>query len=763
MPLTNSLNFFDLMKRFTLATALFFTALSGNSLLAELKPVDWVKPEIDTVDPRFFYFSSACRPFGMVNLSPDTQPDKTWKSGYRYYDEKIECFSHIHGWQIAGLPVMPITEKTDIANYGSKFSHDDEIIKAGYHKVVLQDHNITAELTSTTRTGFHRYTYPSDRSARVILDIGRRLMEHDMIAHEASLTEDSKALHGTFTMGPTGRRKKPFQVYFVAEFNQPIEQIGDWKDGKVIVDCGQLSDPLLMKVALSYTGIEGAVQNMKAELPHWDFDQTITDSYDDWNSWLGRIQVEGGTDAQKTKFYTDLWHAHLGRRIVSDVDGKYADNTGPKTLVKQGKRAHYNFDALWGAQWSLNVLWPMAWPELMDDFAETMINIYENGGMIPRGPSGGNYTFVMIGDPASSFFSAAYHKGIRNWDKDKALDGLMRNAFPGGIRDHAGYETQKYSNGGGMSYYINRGYIPLDIPKSKGNHRQGAAQTLEYSYQDWCLAQFAKSLDRKEEAELLETRADNYKNLWDSETKWIRPKNQDGTWNEPFSPINDQGFTSPGFVESASAIYTFYIPHDLTGLAELFGSTDAMAEKLNSNFEKAAPVRFIADHGNHASSWVDYENQPATGMAHVFSHIEKPWLSQYWVREVHSKTFSDITPDGGYNGDEDQGQMGALSALMAMGLFDMTGGAAQNPAYDLTAPVFDKITIKLNPEYHKGGEFVITTKNQSPENCYIQSAQLNGKDWSSFQVSHQDFIKGGTLELELGSEPNKDWGLQKAK
>ena len=227
---------------------------------------------------------------------------------------------------------------------------------------------------------------------------------------------------------------------------------------------------------------------------------------------------------------------------------------------------------------------------------------------------------------------------------------------------------------------------------------------------------------------------------------------------KPFSPINEKGFTSPGFVESASAIYSFYVPHDISGLAELFGSKELMAERLTSNFEKAAPVRFIAEHGNHAISWVDYQNQPSTGMAHVFSHLDKPWLSQYWVREVHTQTFSDITPDGGYNGDEDQGQMGALSALMAMGLFDMTGGAARRPAYDITTPIFDKITIQLDSNYYDGEEFVITCKNQSPENRYIQSAKLNGKDYNPFQLPHEVFAKGGTLELVLGSEPNKKWG-----
>ena len=741
------------------------TFILGSTLAAtsaEKRPVDWVKPQIDTVKPRFFYFSSACRPFGLVNLSPDTQPEKTWDSGYRYNDDTIHCFSHIHGWQIAGLPVMPITGETDSKDYSSKFSHDNEIVSAGYHKVHLQTPDITAELTSTTRVGFHRYTYPKDQNARIILDLDRKLMEAEMTMLTATPSADKKSIEASFEMGKTGRRKKPFIVHFVAEFNQTFTQIGDWRNGKLIVDFGQQTEPVLMKIALSYTDLTGARKNLSAELPHWDFDRIVKESADDWNSWLSRITVEGGTDAQKTKFYTDLWHSLLGRRIISDVDGRYPDNTGDRTLIHRGKRPHYNFDALWGAQWSLNVLWPMAWPELMDDFAETMINIYHNGGMIPRGPSGGNYTYVMIGDPAASFFSAAYHKGIRNWDKDAALKGLMKNAYPGGIRDHAGYETQKYSNGGGMTYYVNRGYIPEKIPKSKGGHRQGAAQTLEYSYQDWCLAQLAKSLKRHEEAELLMKRSRNFENVWDPEVKWMRPRNLDGTWNSPFAPIAE-GFAAEGFVESSSAVYSFYVPHDIDHLSTLFGGKEEMAKRLESNFSKAAGNNFVANHGGHAISWVDYENQPSTGMAHVFNHLGQPWRSQYWAREVIEKTFADTTPFGGYNGDEDQGQMGALSALLAIGLFDMDGGASQKPRFDLTAPIFDKVTIKLNPEYHKGGEFTIITKNQSPENRYIQSAKFNGKDHKSFQILFKDFAKGGTLELELGPEPNKKWGLTKAK
>ena len=198
----------------------------------------------------------------------------------------------------------------------------------------------------------------------------------------------------------------------------------------------------------------------------------------------------------------------------------------------------------------------------------------------------------------------------------------------------------------------------------------------------------------------------------------------------------------------------------MPGLAKLFGGEDAMAERLEGNFAKAAPLRFIADHGKHAVAWVDYENQPSTGMAHVFSHIGKPSRSQYWVRQVHTNTFSDITPFGGYNGDEDQGQMGALSALMAIGLFDMDGGASIEPRFDLTAPIFDKVTIRLNPAYHPGGTFTITTQNNRPGNCYIKSASLNGKPWNSYQIPHAMFAKGGTLDLVLDPEP-QSWGTER--
>lgn len=759
-----------------------FLVMAAVCVWAEAKrPVDWVKPETDTKNSRWIYFASACRPFGLVNLSPDTKTEGDWGAGYVYTSGVVRCFSHLHGWQLAGLPVMPVTGavfgEKGMSDYESGFSHDDEIIKAGYHKVFLKKYGVTAELTSTTRVGFHRYTFPASATPRILLDTAAPLMYCTMIGSEVSPTADRRGVEGWFTMSKTSRRPKPVTVYFSVHFNRPFAQFGAWKDGAVMKrapeivegpNAGQFvefkpgAEPVLMKAAFSYVSLDGARRNLGAELPHWDFDRVVRESADDWNAWLARIEVEGGTDTAKTKFYTDLWHALLGRRIMSDVDGQYIDNTGDAPRVRivtptaDGKMfPHHNFDAWWGSHWSLNILWPMAWPEVTDAFCQTMVDMYKNGGLIPRGPSGGNYTFVMIGDTAVPVFASAYHKGIRSWDIEKAYEGLRKNAFPGGIRDHAGYETG-YACSGGMVYYVNRGYVPEDIP-GKGGHKQGAAMTLEYAYEDWCLAQLAASLGKTEDADYFTKRSQNYRNVWDASVGWMRPRTKEGKWFEPFTPVTE-GFAAKGFVESTAAIYTFFVPHDPAGLAELFGGQDKLTARLEENFKKAEPRGFIEVHGKHGAAWVDYENQPSTGMAHLFNHAGAPWKTQYWVRRVHAANFAEATPYTGYNGDEDQGQMGALSALMQMGLFAFDGGAARKPMYDITAPVFDSVTVHLQPGYTKGGTFVIRAKNNAPENVYIQSATFNGKPWNSVQFSHEAFAQGGVLELTLGKEPNTAWG-----
>jgi predicted alpha-1,2-mannosidase len=309
----------------------------------------------------------------------------------------------------------------------------------------------------------------------------------------------------------------------------------------------------------------------------------------------------------------------------------------------------------------------------------------------------------------------------------------------------AGYEHDTCLDGG-VEYYIERGYIPDDRKAARGWHADGAAQTLEYAYDDWCLAQLAKALGRDVDHRLFIGRAGNYRNLFDPSTGFMRPRNSDGSWLEPFDPAGPKGWC-----EGTAWQYTWVVPHDVEGLIGLMGGREPFVRKLNEAFERAAPRDFLAPE-------VNYGNQPSIAMAHLFNYAGAPWLSQKWVREVKERTFGGVTPHHGYRGDEDQGQAGGLGVLMALGLFQVRGGAALEPVYEITSPVFDRITIHLDNRYYPGGRFVITARNNSPENRYIQSATLDGKPLDRPWFFHRELADGGVLALEMGPEPNRAWG-----
>lgn len=744
--------------------------------------VDYVRPQIDTHKSRWFYFSSASRPFGMVSLSPDTWVRGSWNSGYLYDSTEVRSFSHIHCWQISGIPVMPtvgeILGHKGMEAYKSKFSHSTEIVKPGYHKLVLDRYGVDVELTSTSRVGMHRYKYPEGQKANVLFDIGA-FLAHGAVDSAAIEKNSNREVSGYSVMSATGRRKKSLKVYFVASFDQPITEFGGWENtanGKQLVRKNALAGKniggymvfdklkgrtLLMKVAISYVSVAQARLNMKTEAPDWNFDKVVKDSFAAWENELSKITVEGGTNNQKIKFYTDLWHSLLGRHTFSDANGKYIDNTGTEPKVRQvpllnGKpvRNTYNSDAFWGAEFNLNILWSLAYPKVLSEFVSTLVDYYHNGGLIARGPSGGNYTYVMVGDQAIPMIAAAYNKGIRDFDINAAYEGSIKNSEPGGIRDYVGYGIKPLNL---MKNYIDKGFVPEGMTP-KAMHNESAALTLYFSYQDWCMAQFAKAMGKETDYQKYSKRSFNYRNIYDGEQGWMRPRTFDGTWMKDFAPVG-KGFNMPGFVESNSAIFTYYVPHNMPDLVSMVGGNKTFVEKLNKQFELAAPTNFITDHGKHAENWVDYENQPSLHMAHLFSHAGAPWLTQYWVRRIKQDVFGDVTPYGGYNGDEDQGQMGALGVLMAIGLFDVQGGASTDPQYEITSPIFDKTTIKLDNRYYSGKEFVIETRNNSAENVYIQKVTFNNKDYRSFKIPHSEVVKGGILIIELGDKPNKEWGL----
>jgi predicted alpha-1,2-mannosidase len=756
------------------------------------QPVDYVNPLIDSANRRFIFFTSASRPFGLVNLSPDTRVgEDPWHSGYRYTDEHVHGFSHVHAWQLCGVPVLPtlgeLRGPAGSGAYKSCFSHGTEQVAPGYHALTLEDYAIRAELTATVRVGFHRYTFERAGDAWVIMDLGAPLMlpMSDAFAHWV----DPRTLVGFVENERTVRRKRRVKLFFVATFDREIEDLAAWRDGArvplrqdAILGPGTgvaarfaaaEGDVLKMKVALSYCGIAQARDNLTRELPGWNFAAARAAARDDWNAMLSRIEVEGGTEDQRVKFYTDLFHALKGRRRFSDAGGTYLDNTGNLPRVRQipldeagePKYDHYNSDAFWGGPWSLNLLWALAWPDVTSGFCNTLVDMYKNGGLIPRGPSGGDYTFVMSSPSSTTFLVSAYMQGIRDFDVDAAYAGMVKNHGPGGMMSKAGYEHFT-CKGGGVEYYLERGYVPVGIEADAFHIGAAGTRTLEYAYHDWALAQLAAELGHEEDYERWMRRASNYRILWDTETRFMRPRGMDGRFLPDFDPLDPTGWE-----EANGHQNRWYVPHNVADLIALFGGREVFVEELNALFEAAQATDFIAPHGSHHVAPLDYGNQPSMYIAHLFTYAGAPWLTQRWVRRVMRQAKSDVTPFGGYGGDEDQGQMGCLNALMALGLFNVGGGCQREPFYELTSPIFDRITIHLHPQYHggndhrsggknhrSGGEFVIETEGNGPGDRYIQAVTFNGEPWARPWIRHADVVAGGTLRIVLGEAPNRAWG-----
>ena len=370
-----------------LSSLLMSLKVYSNEPETNWKYVELVNPFVDSHRSRWFFFSSACRPFGMVSLSPDTDTEHSWGSGYMYGSKYIRCFSHIHNWQMSGVAVMPTVGPfkghLGMDSYQSEFTHEGEIAKPGFHKVKLTNYDVTAELTSTMRVGFHRYTFPQSDSSYVLFDTGA-FLAHSPTAYSEVWKISDTEIAGWEIMERTGRRPKDTPVYFYAQLSKPVEQIVTWREGKIVPNTKperisgknvglavkfrtKANEKVLLKVAISYVSVEQARKNLYAELESWNFEEVKHASFDEWNTWLGKIEVEGGSREQQIKFYTDLWHALLGRKVVSDVDGCYLDQTSdfPRIcripLSASGKPLynHHNFDAWWGSHWSLDILWSM--------------------------------------------------------------------------------------------------------------------------------------------------------------------------------------------------------------------------------------------------------------------------------------------------------------------------------------------------------------------------------------------------------------------
>ncbi|MGQ7944646.1 GH92 family glycosyl hydrolase [Flavobacterium sp. WC2509] len=731
--------------------------------------VDKVYPLLDTENSRWFFFSSASRPFGMVNLSPDTAINGDWGGGYKSNIDTIKGFSHIHEWQMSGVSVMPVTissenKVTIFKDFYSKFSHQTEKITPGYHSLILDRYKITTELTSTKRVGFHRYTFPVNAQKTILFNLNTVLGPCDNTNGKLEKNNDYE-LSGSLVLSTNFRRPKPLTVFYKIKFNEPITSI-EHNDatGNYLVNLGKTDKKLLMKVGISYTSVENASINIQQELPHWDFDKVVTESKTEWNNLLGRIKVEGGTETDQRRFYTDLWHALQGRKMISDANGAYPDNTGEKFRIGQlplnengkPKFNQYNSDSFWGAQWTINTLWGLVYPEIMEEFVHSLMQYYKDGGMIPRGPSGGNDTYVMTGASTTPFIVSAIQKGLIKEDLESIYVALKKNHMLNGIMGKAGYEHNTNS-GGGLKYYMEKGFVPYPLPDGEfGSHQDGASMTLEYAYQDWTLAQLAKKLNHEEDYKYFLARSKNYQNVFDKTVGWMRPKDVDGKWRENFDPYQYEN----GFIESNGAQSTWFVPHDINGLVELMGGKEKAIEKLNTQFETAKKQNFTSGishdaelHPEFSRIPINFGNQPSIQTSYIFNLLGRPDLTQYWTRNVVKETFSGLAPNTGYNGDEDQGLMGSLNVLLKIGLFQMNGGTEENPEYLIGSPLFNKVSIQLNPKYYKGKNFVIEAINNSAENVYINEIKYNNQPLKNFSISQKDITSGGELILEMADKP----------
>jgi predicted alpha-1,2-mannosidase len=558
-------------------------------------------------------------------------------------------------------------------------------------------------------------------------------------------------------------------LHFVIRFNKPFESMNGWVKEEITRNADFLSsgfghkdtgaffefkteegEEILMQVGISLVSVEQARLNLETEMDPfgWDFDAVVKDSKKEWNDLLSTIAVVTKSEQLKTKFYTNMYRAYAGRTTWNDVNGKYTDMYEKVQTMPEGQSI-FGSDGFWISFWNLNQLWSLATPQVANDWAISMLEIYDKGGWLPKGPTGIEYSGIMVASHQNSLITNAYHKGIRNFNVDKAYEAVLKmQTEPGRAHDAGGYVGNR-----NLKEYKELGFVPdEDGPVSN---------TLAYAYDDWTVGQFAKALGKEKDYKTFTKRAFNYKNVYDSTVQYMRRKNRDGTWAD-FAPFGHVAWLGSGYVEGNAWQYTYFVPHDISGLIGLMGKEE-FNNRLEKGFETSAEHKFNSEHlGSNSLDGmgvlsVNHGNQPNMQAAYLFNHGGKPWLTQKWANEIMDKYYGS-TPEDGWLGDEDQGQMGAWFVMSSMGLFEMDGGASVKPIYEIGTPKFEKVTINLDSAYYKGGTFTIEAKGVSDKNIYIQSATLDGKALNKPWFYHEQLVNGGSLVMKMGSKPNMKWG-----
>lgn len=693
------------------------------------EPIEYVDPMIGTGFHAHTY-PGATMPFGMVQLSPDTRVGG-WDacSGYHYTDSTILGFSHTHlsGTGCADLSDIlfyPSVEPPVMADGlylrpAHLFSHEDEIAAPGYYSVVMDDGAILTELTATPRTGVHRYSFNDGESRSILIDLEHSIADQEKVKESAFCCVDSTEIRGYRV---TDAFVEGHYVYFSARFSEPF--VSEIIDGKqALLTFSPDIDVLTAAVSLSSVSCDNAAANGLAEVPALNFDKVKEQARTVWAEELSDITVKGGSREDRVNFYTALYHSKICPNLMNDVNGEYRRHDNSIGTVSDG-HSYYSTLSLWDTFRAWNPLQTVIDTELVEDIIYSLLEMYRCTGELPLWPLASGETNCMIGYHSLSVIADAYMKGIRDFNAEYALEAMVKSSDV---------------NKKGSEYYISSGYVPSE------KARESVSQTLEFAYDDWALARMAESLGKVDIASRYYDRAANYSNLFDGNTLFFRGRNLDGSWVVPF----DMNMPSRDYTEGTPWHYRFFVPHDVNGLIQCFGSREKLVKALDDLFT-LEPVEDmgISDITGLMGQYA-HGNEPSHHMAYLYNYVGQPWKTQYYTRELLDVMYDD-SPEG-IIGNEDAGQMSAWYILSAMGLYSVCPGSNE---FAITTPLFDEVTIRLA----NGNTLNIKAGNPS-RNRYIRSVALNGHDVDMNYLTYDEIMNGGELVFVLGGKPDYDRGV----
>jgi predicted alpha-1,2-mannosidase len=767
----------------------------ARSVGAEKGPLGWVDPTLGTTHCRWFFYTPGALPFGMAKPGPCTDAHYGNKSGWEAvgYDSRhksIESFVSFREFQIGGIAIMATSGRLQTVpgpleapdeGYRSRFDKKDELAKPGYYSVLLKDYGVRAELTATPRVAIYRFTFPEKQSGHLIFDVGNQQGESGPVLDAGVRLVSEKEIEGFVITHPkyinTYQPGAAMKMYFVARLDRKASEFGTFKGfdshagnasifgpgAGMYLTFATRTRPVTVKLGQSYTSIANARYNLEKEAATVTFDEARVGARTRWEEMLGRMRVTGGREEDRVKFYTGLYHALLGRGLASDANGAYSRNDGgigqiPLGSTREPLYNHYNTDSLWGSFWNLNQLWALAYPDYLSEYLRCHLDMYRDCGWLPDSIAASKFVSGVGTDFTGVLVCGAYNWGIRDYDAEQAFASVLKNEI--------GWQNRPVGVGkADLKSFVDHGYVPLlrKVSAPGDSVAEGslfsASHTLEYSFSSWAAAQFAKSLGKDSEHNLLMNYSRGWEKLYDTQSGFIRPKDTTGGFITDFNPRKPW----IGFQEGNAWQYTFYVPHDIPGLKGKMGAP-TFYERLEDVFSQAAKTRFGGGETLDAFSGLEnvynHGNQPSLHIAWLFNYTPRPWRTQYWVRRICDEFYGTGRAHGyGFGQDEDQGQLGAWFVMAALGLFDVQGGAAPKPVFQLATPLFDRIQIQLHPKYYAGRQFEIRTSGNPQTNLYIQSAKMGGEPILNYELPWERIREGGTLELSVGPEPGKARGV----